>query len=65
MWQLKEEFFPNATLKEIIVAIQVEIMIDYDFFNLDELLAIDPRVFDTSIVCLEMWAVGAPRQSNE
>ena len=65
MWQLKEEFFPNATLKELIVAIQVGIIIDHDFFNLDDLLELDPRVFDTSIVCLDKWAVGEPRQNNE
>ena len=62
VWQLKQEFHPNATLKEIVVAIQVGLMIHMDFFNLDDL---DPKVFDPSLVCLGMWNVGEPNQSNE
>ena len=65
VWQLKEDHFPNATIKELIIAIQVGILIDYDFYNLDDLLDLDPRVFDTSTVCLDKWLVGEPRQSNE
>ena len=62
VWQLKEEFHPNATLEELVVAIQVGIMIHMDILNLDDL---DPKIFDPSIVCLGMWNVGKPTQSNE
>ena len=62
VWQLKQEFHPNAMLEEVVVAIQVGLMIHLDFFNLEEL---DPKVFDPSLVCLGLWNVGVPNQSNE
>ena len=65
LWHLKQQFHPNATLKEIVVAIQVGLMIDMDFFNLDELYDIDPKIFNPSFVCLEIWKIGESNQSNE
>ena len=62
VWQLKEEFHPQATLEELVVAIQVGIMIQLDTFNLADL---NPIIFDPSIVCLEMWKIGEPTQSDE
>ena len=62
VWQLRQEFFPSATLQQVVVAIQVGLMIHMDFFNLDEL---DPKIFDPSLVVLEMWTVGGPSQTNE
>ena len=65
LWHLKQQFHPNATLKEIVVAIQVGLMIDWDFFNIDELYAIDKNLFDPDLVCLEIWQVGEAHQNNE
>ena len=62
VWELKQEFFPDATVREIIVAIQVGIMIQGDCFTLEQLLAVAPKVFDTTLVLLSMWAVGGPWQ---
>ena len=62
VWQLRQAFHPNASLEQVVVAIQVGLLIYMDFFNIDEL---DPKVFDPSIVCLGMWNVGGPNQSNE
>ena len=65
LWHLKQHFHPSATLQQIVVAIQVGLMIDWDFFNIDELYAIDPKLFDPNLVCLEIWQIGEPNQSNE
>ena len=62
VWQLRQAFHPNASLEQVIVAIQVGLLIYMDFCNIDEL---DPKVFDPSIVCLGMWNVAGPNQSNE
>ena len=62
VWELKQEFFPDATLKEIIVCIQVGIMIQGDCFTLEQLHAVSPLVFDTTLVLLSMWTVGGPWQ---
>ena len=62
VWRLKEEFHPNATLNEIVVAIQVGIMTQSDIQNLDDL---DPQIFEPKYVCLGMWKVGKPTQRNE
>ena len=60
LWKIKEDHHPQATLEEIVVAIQVGIMITS--FRLDELR---PIFFDPNIVCLEVWNVGEPTQSDE
>ena len=56
--ELKEEYFPNATLEEIIVAIEVGDLIYLSFYNLKDLQMLDPRIFDPSGVHLSNWNVG-------
>ena len=58
IWQIKEHHHTHATLKEIVVAIQVSIMWE---FSIEELT---PHIFDPNIVCLEVWRVGEPTQNN-
>ena len=59
LWKIKENYHPNATLEEIVCAIQVGIM--NVSFSVDELR---PLFFDPSIVCLEVWYVGEPTRSD-
>ena len=59
IWQLKENYHPNATLEQIIVAIQVGIMGD---IRLEQLTR---HIFYPNIVCLEIWRIGHPSQNNE
>ena len=56
--ELKEEYFPNATLEELIVAIEVGDLIYLNFYNLIDLQMLDPRIFDPSRVHLSHWNVG-------
>ena len=56
--ELKEMYFPNATLEEIIVAIEVGDLIYLSFYNLKDLQMLDPRIFDPSNVHLSNWNVG-------
>ena len=58
VWQIKEQRHPNATLQQIIVAIQVAIM--GQSFTIQELRTVSPHVFNVEIVYLGMWNVGAP-----
>ena len=64
VWQLKQEFFPGATVREVIVAIQVGIMIEDASFTLEQLLAVAPKVFDTTLVLLAMWTMGGAMGNN-
>ena len=59
--QLQAQFHPNATLKQLIVALQVGIMCQGDL-NLDEL---PPAIFDPAIVPLCAWNLGDPIEKNE
>ena len=59
LWKIKENYHPNATLEEIVCAIQIGIMIAD--FSVDDL---SPLFFDPSTVCLEMWNIGYPTQSD-
>ena len=59
VWQIKENYHPNATLEEIVAAIQIGIMIAD--FSVDDLR---PLFFDPSSVCLEMWNIGYPTPSD-
>ena len=52
LWQIKEEHHPQATLKEIVVAIQVGAMWAYSFADMV------PDIFDPRLVCLEVWGSG-------
>ena len=56
--ELKEMYFPNATLEEIIVAIEVGDLIYLNFYNLIDVQMLDPRIFDPSHVQLSHWNVG-------
>merc|ERR1712082_50814 len=59
IWQLKENYHPNATLKQIIVAIHVGIMGDIPLEQLTR------HIFDPNLVCLEIWRIGHTSQNNE
>ena len=59
IWQIKEKYHPNATLEEIVCAIQVAIM--SLSFSIDELR---PLFFDPANVCLEVWNVGEPTRAD-
>ena len=59
LWQIKEQHHPQATLKEIVVAIQVGGMWAYSFADMI------PDIFDPSLVCLEVWGVGEPTKKNK
>ena len=60
VWELKEQHHPQATLEEIVVAIQVGIMcISFRVADLE------PIIFDPNLVCLGMWRVGEPTQTDE
>ena len=63
VWQLKEQRHPQATLEQIVVAIQVGIMALS--FTLAEIADINPSIFDPNIVCLGMWAIGEPSNIEE
>ena len=56
--ELKEMYFPNATLEEIIVAIKVGDLIYLSFYNLSDLEMLMPKIFDPSRVHLSNWNVG-------
>ena len=58
IWQIKEERHPNATLQQIIVAIQVAIA--GQSFTIEELRTMCPHIFDVALVYLGMWNVGVP-----
>ena len=60
--RLREEFHSLATLKQVVVGIQVGIMIKDDFLRLDDL---HPAIFEPKHVLLGMWNVGKPTQRNE
>ena len=62
IWRIRQTFHPNATLEQVIVAIQVGLLTHRNFCTIDEL---DPEVFDPSAVCLGMWNVGGPNQTHE
>ena len=64
VWQLKQEFFPGAMVREVIVAIQVGIVIEDASFTLEQLLAVAPNVFDTTLVLLAMWTMGGAMGNN-
>ena len=59
VWQIKEMYYPNASLKEIVAAIQIGIMLPD--IRLDDL---GPPFFDVDGVCLEMWNIGYPTQNQ-
>ena len=59
LWQIKEQHHPQATLKEIVVAIQVGIMWTFSLADLT------PHIFDPNLVCLEVWRVGEPTKTDE
>ena len=59
VWQMKEIYHPNASLQEIVAAIQIGIMLPD--IRLDDL---GPAFFDVDAVCLEMWNIGYPTQSQ-
>ena len=56
LWQIKEQHHPEATLKEIVVVIQVGLMWAFSFADMA------PDIFDPKLVCLEVWAVGEPKK---
>ena len=58
IWEIKEERHPNATLQQIIVAIQVAIV--GQSFTIKQLRTMCPYLFDVALVYLGMWNVGAP-----
>ena len=60
VWELKEQHHPQATLEEIVVAIQVGIMAQS--FKLSEM---NPIIFDPNLVCLQAWAIGQPSHIEE
>ena len=62
VWRLREEFHSLASLKQVIVAIQVGIMLQDDGLNLDDL---HPAIFKPKFVYLWMWNVGKPTERNE
>ena len=62
VWRLREEFHSLATLKQVIVAIQVGIVIKDGILRLEDL---DPDIFKPKYVCLGMWKVGKPTERNE
>ena len=62
VWQIKQSLHPNATVEQVIVAIQVGIMISNDGLNLAHL---NPKIFKPNLVLLGMWNVGTPNKSNE
>ena len=57
--QIKQMYHQQASLKQIVVAIQVGIMIKYDSFWLEQL---NPAIFDPRLVALGMWKLGEPNQ---
>ena len=54
LWEIKEQHHPQASLKEICVAIQVGQMWAYSFADMV------PDIFDPKLICLEVWPVGEP-----
>ena len=58
VWQLKEQRHTEATLEQIVVAIQVGIMALS--FTIEQIRALSPHVFDPDNVYLGMWRIGAP-----
>ena len=61
VWQLVEQRHPNATLEQVIVAMQVAIL--GLSFRIDELQIMCPHVFDPESVSLWAWNVGQPTPS--
>ena len=59
IWQIKEQYHPNATLEEIVCAIQVAIMSLSQHID-----GLSPLFFDPALVCLEVWNVGEPTQAD-
>ena len=59
--QLQAQFHPDATLEQLIVALQVGIVCQGSM-NLDEL---NPAIFDPTIVALCAWNLGDPIDNNE
>ena len=59
LWQIKEQHHTQATLQEIVVAIQVGIMWTFSLADLT------PHIFDPNLVCLEVWRVGEPTKTDE
>ena len=62
---LRQLCHPSARLQEIVVAIRVGILLDWDFYNIDELYEMDKTIFDPDTVTLELWQVGEAQQNNE
>ena len=60
--RLREEFHSLATLKQVVVGIQVGIMMQSEVLNLDDL---HPDMFDPDYVQLGMWKLGRSRLSHE
>ena len=60
--RLQEEFHPGATLKQVIVGIQVGIVLQSSVLNFVDL---HPDMFDPQYVLLEMWRLGEFRLNNE
>ena len=58
LWQIKEQHHPEASLKEIVVAIQVGLMWSYSFANMV------PDIFDPKLVYLEVWSIGEPTKNK-
>ena len=54
LWEIKEQHHPQASLKEICVAIQVGQMWAYSFADMV------PDIFDPKLICLAVWPVGEP-----
>ena len=57
--QMQELYHPNASLKEIVAAIQIGIQLPD--LRLDDLC---PAFFDVEAVCLEMWNIGYQIQTR-
>ena len=65
LYRLKSFYHPTATLQEVAVAINIGSLIDWDFYNIDELHAINPSMFDPDLVCLELSQVGEAHQGHK
>ena len=58
LWQLVEQRHPNATVEQMIVAMQVAIM--GLSFTIEQLRSMSPQIFNPEIVAVEAWNVGQP-----
>ena len=60
--RLLEEFYPGATVKQVIVGIQVGIVLQSSVLNFRDL---HPDMFNPQYVLLGMWRLGEFRLQNE